>query len=129
MPYSHFIPIKKIEGELLVSQKRNRLGFTLTTKELIFQKPHVSYQIFLSDTLGIVPFKLKKDPALLHIAADSGTLPRFSSQYYRISASRVFVVNRSGSYERGATDLLAPLNDRFIQHIQRHADFTAIPTR
>ncbi|OYD09052.1 hypothetical protein [Paludifilum halophilum] len=129
MPDSDFIQVKQMHGELLVSQKRQQLGCTLTTKELIFQKPHASYQIFLSDILGIIPFQLKKPAPAPEVLGESGVSPHFSTQYHRISALRMFVINRSGGFEKGVTDILVPLNERFIQHIQRCTDFIPIPTQ
>lgn len=128
MPFTDFIQVKSMEGELLISQKRNQLGCTLTTKELIFQKPHTSYQIMLSNILGLIPFQLKRPTPNWEIIGDSAVLPRFTQHYYRISANRVRVINRNGSYERGPTDLLVPLNDRFIQQLQRLDAFAAIAT-
>ncbi|PTM60005.1 hypothetical protein [Desmospora activa] len=128
MPFSDFIQVKSMEGELIISQKRNQLGCTLTTKELIFQKPHTSYQIMLSDTLGLIPFRLKRPTPLWEIVGDSAVRPRFPQHYYRISAHRIRVINRNGSYERGPTDLLVPLNDRFIQQLQQLDTFAAITT-
>ncbi|MDR6227400.1 hypothetical protein [Desmospora profundinema] len=128
MRFSDFIQVKSMQGELLISQKQNQLGCTLTTKELIFQKPHASYQIMLTDTLGLIPFTLKKPASHWESLGDSTHRPRFTQHYYRISASRVRIINRNGSHERGPTDLLVPLNDRFIRHIQKLTDFTAIST-
>ncbi|SDX51706.1 hypothetical protein SAMN05444487_12136 [Marininema mesophilum] len=127
MPNTNFIKVKPMHGELLIYQKQNQLGYTLTTQELIFQNPHASYQILLSDILGIVPFRLQRDPAMLELLTETGARPSFPKQYYRISARRVVVINRRGHYERGTTDILIPLNDRFIQHIEAHADFASIP--
>jgi hypothetical protein len=127
MPYSDFIPVKDMEGELIVSQKRGQLGCTLTTKELIFQKPHISYRILLEDTLGIVPFQLKKPPT--HLFGETETYVRFHRQYYRISASKVHVIKRNGRFEKGSTDIMVPLNDRFIQFIEQYADFASVATR
>lgn len=125
MPYSDFIRVNRIEGELLLSQKRHRLGCTLTTRELIFQKPHTSYQVMLSETLGILPFQLNQTGSTLPWD-ETGVTP-FTHRFYRISASRIFIINRNGRFERGATDLLIPLSDRFIRHIQQYTDLVSIP--
>ncbi|GGA54864.1 hypothetical protein GCM10007416_30090 [Kroppenstedtia guangzhouensis] len=128
MPYSDFIQVNKMEGELLLSQKRQRLGCTLTTRELIFQKPHTSYQVMLSDTLGIIPFQLNRPGATMQVLGDDIQMTSlFNHRHYRISVSRMFIINRNGRFERGATDLLIPLSDRFIRHIQQHTDLISIP--
>ncbi|MDA8352434.1 MAG: hypothetical protein M0Z65_04445 [Firmicutes bacterium] len=127
MPESDFIQVKRMEGELLLYQKRNRLGCTLTTRELIFQKPHASYQIMLSDTMGIVPFQPERVQGV-QILDQTEVRPLFTNQYYRISAHRIYLINRNGRFEREATDLLVPLTDRFIEHVKRHTDLVSIPT-
>ncbi|PTX53677.1 hypothetical protein C8P63_12840 [Melghirimyces profundicolus] len=126
MPYSNFIQVKRMEGELLLSQKRNRLGCTLTTRELIFQKPHASYQIMLSDTLGILPYKVNRKQETVKNLADTEVYPLFTNQYYRITASRLYVINRNGRFERDSTDLLVPLTDRFIRYIARYTDLVSV---
>lgn len=126
MPYSDFIQVRGMEGELLLSQKRNRFGCMLTTKELIFQKPHVTYKVMLSDTLGIVPYHV--NPPVPKPDWMSGIQVNLTTSFYRISASRIFVINRQGRFQRGATDLLVPLSERFLRQIQQHTDLTFIPT-
>src|SRR5699024_8524606 len=101
MPESDFIQVKGMEGELLLYQKRNRLGCTLTTRELIFQKPHASYQIMLSDTMGIVPFQPERVQGV-QILDQTEVRPLFTNQYYRISAHRIYLINRNGRFEREA---------------------------
>lgn len=127
MPYSDFIQVKGMEGELLLSQKRNRFGCTLTTKELIFQKPHVTYKVMLSDTLGIIPYQVNLPVPKPDWVGDIQVTPLLTNPYYRISASRIFVINRQGQFQRGATDLLIPLSDRFLRHIQQHTDLVYVP--
>ncbi|SFS45153.1 hypothetical protein [Marininema halotolerans] len=128
MPNTPFIKVKPMHGELLVYQRQDQLRYTLTTQELIFQKPHASYQILLTDIIGMIPFELERDAKSLDFLSEVGIRPAFSKQYYRISANRVKVINRSGHFERGTTDILLPLNDRFIRHLSAHTDFTTLPT-
>lgn len=127
MAYSDFIQVKRLRGELLLSQKRHRWGCTLTTKELIFQKPHVSYHLLLDDIIGMVPFR--PNPRTRGEGwNEQWENPDLSSSTYKITASRLTILRRSGAVRRGQTDLILPLNQRFLRYFQEHTDFTALPT-
>lgn len=127
MAYSDFIQVKRLRGELLLSQKRNHWGCTLTTKELIFQKPHISYHLLLDDIIGMVPFHPK------HPTRGEGWIGPWavldhSSSTYKITASRLTIIRRNGIGRRGKTDLIVPLNQRFLRYFDKYTDFTALPT-
>jgi len=125
--HSNFINIKKMEGELLLSQKRYDFGCTITTKELIFQKPHTSYQVRLEDIIGMVPFRLTAYRQTKEKAGDTIVDADFSTHYYKITVKQLRVINRNGKYDRGATDLIVPLDERFISLVERYAGFTTLP--
>ncbi|MBA4492790.1 hypothetical protein ACFO25_09145 [Paenactinomyces guangxiensis] len=128
MSYSNFIPVKRLAGDLLISQKRNNLGFTLTTKEFVFQKPHLSYHILLDDVIGVIPYEIKKSAHLpKSFIEESWTHRNFSAKCYKISVGELHIINRQGLYTRGATDLILPLNDRFMQFVKNHTDLTMLP--
>lgn len=125
MPYTNFIPVKRMIGHLIISQKRNHWASTLTTKELIFQKPHLSYHILLTDVIGIIPCDMKGIHP--HLAHDfSLSTPKNPANYYKISINKLFVINRNGIFTNGATDLIVPLNKRFLQYIQKHTNMTLL---
>jgi hypothetical protein len=126
MHRSQFIPVKRLAGDLIVSQKRSRLGLTLTTREMIFQKPHLSYHFMLEDIIGIMPFKTNLRGEPNHFGGETWTTSRPSGKYYKISASRLVVIHRGGVQERDRTDLVIPLTDSFLEYIRRHTDFTEI---
>lgn len=128
MPNSNFIQIKQLEGDLLVSLRQHQLGCTLTTKEIILQKPHVTYHIFLADILGIIPSSTKRQPLHLEWFQEMGIHPSFRNPCYRITVKKLCLINRSGRYDKYGTDLLIPLPDRFIQHIRDKTDLISIPT-
>ncbi len=128
MAYSDFIQVKRLRGELLLSQKRNHWGCTLTTKELIFQKPHLSYHLLLDDIIGIVPFHPKHGPGAEGWISPWET-PDPSASPYKITANRLTIIRRSGAVRRGQTDLILPLNQRFLRYFREHTDFTALPTK
>lgn len=127
MPNSNFIPVKRLAGTLIVSQKRNNLGCTLTTREFVFQKPHMSYHILLDDVIGLIPYPVKPARLPKNLASEEWIHPRHSNQYYKITVRELQVINRQGLFTRGATDIIIPLNDRFIQHLKKHTDFTVLP--
>jgi hypothetical protein len=128
MAYSDFIQVKRIRGELLLSHKRNHWGCTLTTKELIFQKPHLSYHLLLADIVGMVPYHPK------HRTRGEGWIDqweppdRSTDSTYKITTNRLTIISRNGTARRGQTDLIVPLNQRFLRFFQKHTDFTALPT-
>jgi hypothetical protein len=125
--HSDFINIKKMEGELLLSQKRHDFGCTITTKELIFQKPHTSYHVLLENIIGMVPFRLTAYRQVSERAGDTIVDADFATQYYKITVKQLHVINRNGKYERGATDLIVPLNERLLGFIKHYAGFTTLP--
>lgn len=53
----NFISIKTLDGDLKHSHKKHDFGLTVSTKELVFQKPHVNYHIRLEDIISITPFE------------------------------------------------------------------------
>jgi hypothetical protein len=123
MPYSHFIPVKRLAGELILSQKRKSLGTTLTTKEFVFQRPHISYHILLADVIGMVPCILD------HPWQPASKWPESSSSdlYYKISVRDMHVITRHDLHSTGPATLIFPLNERFVHYIRTHTDFMMLP--
>lgn len=111
-------------GDLIISQKRNYWGATLTTKEFIFQKPHLSYHILLDDVIGITPYKLKEIlPVceLPHMIQANHT-----HNYYKLTAGKLFIINRHGIFAKEATDLIVPLNSRLLHYVEKYTDLTVL---
>jgi hypothetical protein len=109
MPYSHFIPVKRLAGELILSQKRKSLGTTLTTKEFVFQRPHISYHILLGQPASKWPESSSSD------------------LYYKISVRDMHVITRHDLHSTGPATLIFPLNERFVHYIRTHTDFMMLP--
>ncbi len=125
MGYTNFIPIKQMIGYLVVSQKRNDWEATLTTKEFIFQKPHLSYHILLSDVIGMTPYELEEiDPACNppHIMQTKHT-----HNYYKLTAGKLFLINRHGIFVKEATDLIVPFNPRLLHYVEKYTNLTVLP--
>ncbi|MBA4601499.1 hypothetical protein [Thermoactinomyces mirandus] len=123
MVYTDFIPVKRMIGHLIISQKRNNWGATLTTKEFIFQKPHLSYHILLSDVIGMTPYEIKEtgpvcDHTLMHA--------KYAHSYYKLTAGKLFLINRHGVFAKGATNLIVPLNSRLLHYVETYTDFTIL---
>ncbi|MCS1350064.1 hypothetical protein [Mechercharimyces sp. CAU 1602] len=130
---SNFINVKPLAGDLLIYQKRIHIGTTLTTKELILQKPYISYHIMLDDMIGMVPFTLQRESAQMEVPfitiGETTITPTFSSHYYRLSTTRLLVIKPSGHYEHKKADLLVPLSDRFVDYVQKYSPFISVPTQ
>jgi hypothetical protein len=94
---------------------------------MVFQKPHLSYYTLLSDVIGLIPYRFPviKQPAerqdAIQIEGNNG------NQYYKLSIARLNIINRQGVHSIGATDLVIPMNDRFLQFIQNYTDLILLP--
>lgn len=125
---SGFIKVKSMEGELLFSQKRKRLGCTLTTKELIFQQPHATYHMLLEDVIGMIPFQLDNPRNHIGSIGETEVVTHFPKDYYKIAVRKIYVIKRHGMHERNDTHLIIPLNKRFIDKLAEYGNFTMLPT-
>lgn len=123
---SDFIRVKSLEGELKLSQIRSRFGCSITTKEIIFQKPHHSYVIQLTDIISMVPHRLhSKDITLAtHAPLQEPVVTSFERNYYKISADKVKLYNRSGTYEKGKTEFIVPLSQKMLEHVATYSGLT-----
>lgn len=125
---AQFIQVKSLEGELLFSQKRNQLGCTLTTKELIIQQPHATYHMLLEDIIGMIPFQLDNPRSHIATIGEANIVTHFPKDYFKISVRQMNVIKRHGVQERKNTYLIVPLNKRFIEKLAEYDDFTVLPT-
>ncbi|RKD21671.1 hypothetical protein BEP19_13610 [Ammoniphilus oxalaticus] len=123
---SDFIRVKALEGELKLSQVKSRFGCSITTKELVFQKPHQSYQIQLSDIISMKPHHLEaRDIAFaVHTPRQEPVIATFEKNYYLISAEKVTIYNRNGVFEKGQTQVIAPLSQKILEHIACYSNLT-----
>jgi hypothetical protein len=124
-----FIRVKSLEGELKLSQIKWRFGCSVTTKELIFQKPHHSYQIQLADIISIIPHEIEKKD-ITFATHPTGNVEHvattFGSSYYKISADRVKLYNRNGIFEKGHTDFIIPLSKKILDHIALYSKLVVV---
>jgi hypothetical protein len=123
-----FIRVKDMEGTLLLSHKNGNLGCTVTTKEIIFQRPHCSYHILFKDIISMIPHSLntKRMTFMTSNNPTEKVKTQFSSNYYKIVADKVRVYRRSGIYENGETDFIVPLHKLFLNYFAKYADLTVV---
>ncbi len=120
-----FIRVKSLEGELKLSQVKKSFGCSVTTKEVIFQKPYHSYHIKFEDIIGIIPANVFGQKVAIQ---DSGEkiFSNSCSDYFKISASKIKIYNTHGIFERGHTDVVVPLTSKFLEYVQRYSTLTTI---
>jgi hypothetical protein len=116
MTSNDFIPFKRLAGDLLISQRKNHYRMTLTTKELIFQKAHMTYYLLLDDLLGIFP-------AHLHQMAVSKSN---RNQYYQLKIHELHIITRSQYYTQSPATLVLPFHSRFLRFFCRITGLTII---
>ncbi len=122
---SDFIRLKHLEGELKLTQMNRNLGCSVTSKELVFQKPHVTYHLFLHDIVSMVPVTLEtRNCTFRHQSELIQT--EFASDYYKINVKWARIVTRSGVTEREDAEFIVPLSSKMLQYIARYSGLIAI---
>jgi hypothetical protein len=123
-----YIPVKMLEGELKLSQVKRGFRCSITTKEIIFQKPHHSYQIQLADIISMVPYNLESKPISFSLSTtqDEQVIATFGKDYYKISAEKIKVFNRQGVHEKGQTEIIVALNSRFLEQVALYSNMTIV---
>lgn len=118
-----FIQIRSLQGELKISHKMRQLGVTVSTEEIVIQKPHINYHIPLDQIISITPYdRMIRDYSYVNRKDDQEEVTRIDgggSKYYKIYTGRSIMHNRSGISEMGKMQFVLPL----------HADLLAIITR
>lgn len=127
-----FIKIKGLEGDLKHAHKKGDFGLTVSTKELVFQKPHVNYYIQLEDIISMTPYDqpIGARPIRFKSSRASGTetvkvLPGL--QHYRLHVRKAVLHNRSGIYTLGSTQFILPILNDLLFAISRYGGLEAIP--
>ncbi len=123
-----FIRVKSLEGELKLSQIKSQFGCSITTKELVFLKPHHSYQIQLQDIISMIPHQVETRPVAFstHAPKEEQVVASFGSNYYKISVDRVKIYNRSGIHERGKMDFIVPLSKKMLEHVAQYSNLIMV---
>lgn len=122
---SDFIRLKHLEGELKLTQMNRSLGTSVTSKELVFQKPHMTYHLFLHDIVSMVPIKLEQKNVVFFKSSETISTD-FGSDYYKLVVKWARIVTRSGVMERENAEFIVPLSEKMLQYIAQYSGLTII---
>jgi hypothetical protein len=122
--YHDFLRIKSLEGELKISHKKRDFGITVSTKELVYQKPHVNYFIRLEDIVTVAPFELENEPMARRAHKGVPTYElnglAITSHHHRIYALSATMHSRSGIFTLGPTEFILPMMPELLRTIARY---------
>ncbi|MFE1628337.1 hypothetical protein ACFLFF_16420 [Brevibacillus reuszeri] len=122
---SNFIRLKNMEGELKFTQMNNSLGCTVTSKELVFFKPHMTYHLFLHDIVSMVPIKLNAAPVSFRQQSET-IQASFGSDYYKLNVKWVRLISRSGIVEKENMEFIVPLSSKLLSYISQYSGLVVI---
>lgn len=125
-----FIQVKEFEGELKISHKLKDLGVTVTTKELVVQKPHLTYRCNLSDMISILPYEQSSIKQMDFVHEKGGRQEiaqmRPMAGAYKIDVQAIRVQNRSGIFNLGRTELVLPIQKSLIDAIVKYGQLDSV---
>ncbi|NGP43925.1 hypothetical protein G4V62_02780 [Bacillaceae bacterium SIJ1] len=128
--FKDLMKIKEIDGELKLSHKQKDFGITLSTEELIVQKPHMNYHIKLDDIVSIRPFE---SPRFKSISLSTGlenarevAMMNQHRNHYQFHVKKAYVHRRSGISEIGTTSIVFPIRQKYIQRIATYGGMTGV---
>lgn len=122
---SDFIRLKNMEGELKFTQMNNSLGCSVTSKELVFFKPHTTYHLFLHDIVSMIPVKLETTPVSFRHQSET-IQSTFGSDYYKLLVKWGRVISRSGIVEKENMEFIVPLSSKMLAYISQYSGLVAI---
>ncbi|MFM1652216.1 hypothetical protein ACI7RC_08950 [Brevibacillus sp. B_LB10_24] len=123
---SNFIRLKNLEGELKLTQMNKSLSCSVTSKELVFQKPHTTYHLFLHDIISIIPVRVDS-PGISFRHRSELIRTTFGSDYFKLAVKWARIVTRSGVVEREDMEFIVPLSQKMLQYIARYSGMSVIP--
>lgn len=118
-----FVRVRDIAGEVKFCHVLRDVRTTVTTEELVIQRPHVSYRIPLANIVSLVPYTpdvALTSPAPLPLPA---AIP-FAGSPYRITALGMTVYTRSGKRDWPRADLVVPLSRVLLEQLARYSRLT-----
>lgn len=128
--FGDFIQIKSLQGELKISHKLRQLGVTVSTEEIVIQKPHINYHIPLDQIISITPYdRMIRDYSYVNRTDEQEEVTRIdggSSKYYKILSSRSVMHNRSGIFEMEKMEFVLPLHPDLLATITRVGNLVSI---
>ena len=126
----HFIQIKSLEGDLKISHKKSEFGITVSTKELVYQKPHANYFVKLENITSIVPFDTSDFKAItFHNRRSSGNEiinMSYGIPHYRFYVQDASLHNRSGIFQMGNAQFILPILNELLVVISKYAGLNEI---
>jgi len=127
--YNDFLQIKSLEGELKLSHKKRDFGITVSTKELVYQKPHVNYLIPLDKIVTITPFEDASSPGRRRGWKGIPTYElsglAIGKDHYRIYALEAVMHSRSGIHALGSTEFILPMAPELLRAVARYGQLNA----
>ncbi|WP_199614352.1 hypothetical protein [Paenibacillus alkalitolerans] len=121
--YNDFLQLKSLEGELKLSHKKNDFGLTVSTKELVYQKPHVNYYIKLEDIVSIIPYETVGRPVRIVASRNSNNEivnMNIGQDRYRIFTKGATMHSRSGIFRMGPTEFVLPVLAELLHFIAHY---------
>ncbi|MGF7033559.1 hypothetical protein J2T17_004507 [Paenibacillus mucilaginosus] len=120
-----FMQIKTMQGELKISHKKRHFGLTVSTQELIYQKPHANFYIKLQDILSITPFEVPVGSRPMRLSASSSTASETvymqeGMPHYRFYVKEAHVHNRSGIFHMGPSQFILPVHEDLLRAISKY---------
>ncbi len=126
-----FLKIKSIAGELKLSHKKREFGITVSTEELIVQKPHVNYHVRLADITQIVPYRPEKGlnpfrQMRKDLDGRAVTAVHEGGDHYIFHVSSAVMHNRSGNFDLGACRMIIPVKPDVLKEIGKYGGLLVI---
>jgi hypothetical protein len=126
-----FIAIHSMEGEIKLSHKKNSYGLTVTSKELIIQKPHMNYYLKLQDIQSILPVDPYGSKPIRTIRdwTEASELVSVApgTRHYRLMLRSAVMHNRSGLRQLQECDFILPIMDGMLHSIGIWAGLNRLP--
>nr|WP_275983818.1 hypothetical protein [Paenibacillus hamazuiensis] len=115
-----------------ISHKKYDFGLTVSTREMVLQKPHVNYHIRLEDIFSVVPFDPPAARGISQLQTYYGSdFAHFGgpgSPLFKVFAQKATIHNRSGIFPMGPTEFVMPIHPDLLAAISRYGGMGAIAT-
>jgi hypothetical protein len=122
----HFVQVKSLDGELKLSQKNKGFGYSITTKEIVFQRPYLSYHVYLADVVSLIPLTTPPRNMTFDVDHHTKITTNFGGQYYKLLTTQAKVYTSKGWSERGETEFYVALSESFLQYFKKYSKLTLI---
>ncbi|MDG0812508.1 hypothetical protein [Cohnella rhizosphaerae] len=113
-----------------MSHKKGPFGLTLSTRELVVQKPHMNYYILFEHIVSVVPCEsVRLDRKAMSAARTASGEIAYGSiaagtAYYAVYAKEVVVHHRGGIHRAGPMEFRLPIYKRLIEELARYGGLT-----